>query len=151
MLVKGGPWYHQCISNVILQSNAQPSTSFPHTHTCHLLYGNWGVTPSHGWWHGWWGGRLWCTYPLRCFGVWGHGAGVWKCSVTSLAGHQLPLENNANIPCHIWGLCCQKQVSQAGISNYISQFTAGCNYLSLPEIPASGNKVHICCGLWVQR
>ena len=43
----------------------------------------------------------------------------------------------------ICGLCCQKQVSQAGISNYIPQFTVGCNYLSLPEIPASGNKVHI--------
>ena len=40
----------------------------------------------------------------------------------------------------IWGLCCQKQVSQAGISNYIPQFTVGCNYLSLHEIPASGNK-----------
>ena len=44
----------------------------------------------------------------------------------------------------IWGLCCQKQVSQAGISNYIAQFTAGCNYLFLPEIPASGDKVLIC-------
>ena len=45
---------------------------------------------------------------------------------------------------HIWGLCCQKQVSHAGTSNYIPQFTVGCNYLSLPEIPASGNKVLIC-------
>ena len=43
----------------------------------------------------------------------------------------------------IWGLCCQKQVSQAGISNYTSQFTVRCNYLSLPGIPASGHKVHI--------
>ena len=43
----------------------------------------------------------------------------------------------------ICGLCCLKQVSQAWISNYISQKTAGCNYLSLPEIPASGNKVLI--------
>ena len=43
----------------------------------------------------------------------------------------------------IWGLCCQKQVSQAEISNYIPQFTVGCSYLSLPEIPASGSKVHI--------
>ena len=41
----------------------------------------------------------------------------------------------------IWGLCCRKQVSQAGISNYIPQFTVECNYLSLPEIPASGNKL----------
>ena len=36
----------------------------------------------------------------------------------------------------IWG-------HQAGISNYVPQQTAGCNYLSLPEIPASGNKVLI--------
>ena len=40
-----------------------------------------------------------------------------------------------------WGLCYQKQISQAGISTYIPQLTVGCNYLSLPEIPASGNKV----------
>ena len=44
----------------------------------------------------------------------------------------------------IRGLCCQKQVSQVGISNYIPQFTVGCSFLSLPEIPASGNKVLIC-------
>ena len=64
---------------------------------------------------------------------------------------------------YIWGLCCQRQVSQAGISNYIMQFTVWCNYLSLPEIPASGNKVLIygpnvigqeliqvqMCSLWV--
>ena len=31
----------------------------------------------------------------------------------------------------------QKQISQAGISNCIPQNTVGCNYLSLPEIPAS--------------
>ena len=29
----------------------------------------------------------------------------------------------------ICGLCCQKQVSEAGISNYIPQKTVGCNYL----------------------
>ena len=44
---------------------------------------------------------------------------------------------------NVWGLWCQKQVSQAGISNYIPQFTVGCSYLSLSEIPASGNKVLI--------
>ena len=51
---------------------------------------------------------------------------------------------------HIWGLCCHKQISQAVISNYILQFTVGCNYLSLPEIPASGNKVFIwhLCNEW---
>ena len=41
----------------------------------------------------------------------------------------------------IWELCRQKQVSPEGMINYIAQFTVGCNYLSLPEIPASGNKV----------
>ena len=37
----------------------------------------------------------------------------------------------------IWGLCRQKQISQAGISNCIPQNTVGCNSLSLPEIPGS--------------
>ena len=40
----------------------------------------------------------------------------------------------------ICGLCCQKQASQAGISNCIPQNTVGYNYISLPEIPASGIK-----------
>ena len=35
----------------------------------------------------------------------------------------------------------QKQVSQGGISNCISQYSVGCNHLSMPEIPASGTKV----------
>ena len=43
----------------------------------------------------------------------------------------------------IWGLWCQKQVSQVGISNCIPQNTVGCNYLPLPQIPASGTKVLI--------
>ena len=37
----------------------------------------------------------------------------------------------------------RKQVSQAGISNGIPQDTEGCNYLSLPEIPASGTEALI--------
>ena len=41
---------------------------------------------------------------------------------------------------YTWWLWHQKQVSQAGISNCIPQYTVGCNYLSLPEIPASGTK-----------
>ena len=40
-----------------------------------------------------------------------------------------------------WGLCCQKQVSQTGISNYIPQFTVGCKYTYPCLIPASANKV----------
>ena len=43
----------------------------------------------------------------------------------------------------IWKLCYQNQVSQAEISNYIPPFTVGCNYLPLPEIPASENNVLI--------
>ena len=35
-------------------------------------------------------------------------------------------------------------VSQAGISNCFPWYHLGCNYLSLPEIPASGTKVCIC-------
>ena len=38
---------------------------------------------------------------------------------------------------------CQDQVSQAGIRYYILQFTVGCNFLSLPEIPAPADKVHM--------
>ena len=34
----------------------------------------------------------------------------------------------------------QVQLCQAGMSNYIQQFTSGCNYLSLPELTASGAK-----------
>ena len=50
---------------------------------------------------------------------------------------------------YIWGLCCQKQIYQTGISNYISQSTMRCNYLYLPDISASGNKVLICHHLFV--
>ena len=43
----------------------------------------------------------------------------------------------------VWGLWRQKQVSQAWINNCIAQYYVGCNYLSRPEIPASGAKVRI--------
>ena len=43
----------------------------------------------------------------------------------------------------IWGIWWQKQVSQAGISNRIPQNTVGCNYLSMPEVPAFDTKVLI--------
>ena len=49
---------------------------------------------------------------------------------------------------NIQGPCHQKQESQAGISNCIPQNTVGCNYLSLPKIPASGVKVLICTYTW---
>ena len=53
-------------------------------------------------------------------------------------------QSNPRTCVDIWGLCWQKQASQAGISNYIPQFTVGCNHLSLTEIPAAGNKALIC-------
>ena len=37
----------------------------------------------------------------------------------------------------IWGLCCRKQESPTGMNNYILQNIVGCNYFSIPEIPAS--------------
>ena len=44
---------------------------------------------------------------------------------------------------YIWGFWCPKQVSQTVISNCIPQYSMGWNYLSMPEIPASGAKVII--------
>ena len=34
------------------------------------------------------------------------------------------------------------------VSNYIPRFIVGCNYLSLPEMPVSGNKFNICCDIF---
>ena len=52
-----------------------------------------------------------------------------------------------DIQCHcvlfIWRLSYIKHVTQAGISNSISHYSVGCNYLSLPEMSASGTKVII--------
>ena len=42
-----------------------------------------------------------------------------------------------------WGLWCQKLVPQAGISNCIPQYSVGCDYLFLPELPSSCTKVLI--------
>ena len=50
---------------------------------------------------------------------------------------------NGNHTRHIWGHWCQTQASQAGISNYILEFTVGCNYLTLPSIASSGTQVLI--------
>ena len=42
-------------------------------------------------------------------------------------------------------LClCQKLVSRAGTSNYIPQYSVGCNYLSLSLILASDTQVLVC-------
>ena len=45
----------------------------------------------------------------------------------------------------IWGLYDQKEVSQAGISDYVPQYALGCNYLSLPEDKWLRPTVH--CGM----
>ena len=42
-----------------------------------------------------------------------------------------------------WRLWHHKQLSQVWISNCIQQNSVGCNYLSMPEIPANGAKVPI--------
>ena len=47
-------------------------------------------------------------------------------------------------PCLRYLLLATKSSYVTGISNFIPQFIVGCNYLSLPEILASGNKVLIC-------
>ena len=53
-----------------------------------------------------------------------------------------------------WGLWYQKQVYQALMSSYIPQITMVCNYVSLPEIHASGAKVHNryqLCTIWYNK
>ena len=40
----------------------------------------------------------------------------------------------------LWTPVCQKQVSRVWISNYIPQYTVGCNYLAMPLIPAYGTE-----------
>ena len=89
----------------------------------------------------------WPTVPGHCW--------CWWYMFVYIIGRVLACANNvtlwvictephANSMPYIWGLWCQKQVSQAGISNCIPQFTVGCNYLPLPEIPVSGTNVLIC-------
>ena len=52
-------------------------------------------------------------------------------------------DDGFNKPTLVWRLSWQKQVSQAGISNCIPQHSVRCNYLSIPEIPASGGRALI--------
>ena len=62
---------------------------------------------------------------------------VLGCDVCDKSMRKFP-ESAFHTTVLIWVLWCQKQVSQAGISNCIPQYSVGCNYLSMPEIPASG-------------
>ena len=50
-------------------------------------------------------------------------------------------------PVYVWGLWCQKHVSQAGISKCILQHSVGCNYLSMLKLPAADAKVLFSCNL----
>ena len=71
-------------------------------------------------------------------------AGIWTMgyclvmTVTFLCLEVIALYNREGV--NDWAPCWHKQVFQAGLSNHMPQFTVGCNYLSLPEIPASGNR-----------
>ena len=49
----------------------------------------------------------------------------------------------------LWGVWCLKQVSRTKISNYILQCSEWCNYLSMPQIPASSTKAAYICTDWV--
>ena len=57
---------------------------------------------------------------------------------------------NQSITCHIspswavWGVWYWNHVSQAGLSNCIPHNILGSNYLSPPDIPASGTDVFTC-------
>ena len=58
----------------------------------------------------------------------------------TLPSYHIKFYNSAHAS-SIWGLWCQKQLTLAMISNCIPHYSVGCNYLSLPNIPASGIKV----------
>ena len=59
--------------------------------------------------------------------------------------------HNENHIGYIYRLQCQKQVSRACISNYIPQYSVGCNYLCMPYIPASGSKILISIPQYVTK
>ena len=87
---------------------------------------------------------LWfLTFPISHFDV-TQDTGFRRCHQ---GHHPLQWEHQTRLWTHnnhyIW---CQKQVSQAWISNCIPHYYVGCNYLSMPEIPASGTKVG--CLMW---
>ena len=69
---------------------------------------------------------------IRCF---------WLAEVRNFTN--IMIEYFTRTEATICGLCCQMQVSHAGICNCIPQCPVGCNYLSMLEIPDSGNKVVI--------
>ena len=64
-----------------------------------------------------------------------------KSSFCQVLCHYMALAWASELTIIIWRLQCQKQVSQTGISNCIPLYSVGCNYLSMPVIPASGTKI----------
>ena len=84
---------------------------------------------------------------FRCFRMCSQFVMVWYClCITVLANAYYIITLYARVAHQhmIWGLCCQKQVSQAGISNCIPQDNVGCNFLSLTELLASGANAIMC-------
>ena len=87
----------------------------------------------------------WCLLWRWCQGAHWMPNIVWHNQSIRLNGNLMidPLMYFVLSPWYIWGLWRQKQVSQARMSNSIPQNNVGCNYFSLPEIPAFGSKVLI--------
>ena len=77
-----------------------------------------------------------CKFPLFDMACCNHSRGQeqrvlgWVASELGL----LPRVTVAGVVIFICGHWCRKQVSQAGISNCIPQYSVGCSYLSLSEI-----------------
>ena len=67
---------------------------------------------------------------------------IMNCGIPDISSVEpLPRDSTLVIKEVLWR---QEQASQAGISNYIPQYTVGCNYLPLPKIPVYGAKVLQC-------
>ena len=89
----------------------------------------------------------WFSYTLFCFVLL---CNCTKCAISScdiiMRRNKSPyfkssLQCCSNFKLLYRGCWNQKQVSQARISNCFPQYSMGCNYLPMAEIPASGNKV----------
>ena len=83
-----------------------------------------------------WTGKPWYVFiPMR---QWALGASIAKCLVLQIGWSSI-----LHILYPYMRTLVPKQVSQAGKGNCIPQYSVGCNYLALPEVPASGTKVLI--------
>ena len=84
---------------------------------CRELINRSPVTSPH---KGQWRGAL--MFSLIC---------AWTNSWVNNRGTDDLRRHHAHYDVMVMGLWCQKQLSQAAISNYIPHFSMGCNYLSL--------------------